>query len=209
MKHCTIYSHGCYESWMKIFQMLQMIIMINRYWSSSGWPIDALYSYFHLMSLKTSSGLSPNFYFHCDGKTSVRNCCLSCSPKPVDLMKDQQLYNVDHPLDQQDFIVTKLQYKYSLHVSIIYPVFYKFILWRTTHFVFEPAVFLNYWFLEQALILLKVEHWVKRDIKYAYNGRSIFVHFLFKALLYRVDRAWLTSSLCVFAGNAQWHQHQH
>ena len=59
---------------------------------------------------------------------SVRNCCLSCSPKPVDLMEDQQLYNADGPPDQQHFIVTKLQYKYLLHVSIICHVFYKFIL---------------------------------------------------------------------------------
>ena len=42
----------------------------------------------------------------------VRNCCLSCSPKPVDFMENQQLYNLDGPLDQQHFIVTKLQYEY-------------------------------------------------------------------------------------------------
>ena len=88
---------------------------------------------------------------------SVRNCCLSCSPKPVDLMEDQQFYNAGGPLDQQHFIVTKLQYKYSLHVSIVYHVFYKFILWRTTHFYFGPTVFLNYWSLDRARILLKVE----------------------------------------------------
>ena len=34
-------------------------------------------------------------------------------------MEDQQLYNLDVPLDQQHFIVTKLQYKYTLHFSII------------------------------------------------------------------------------------------
>ena len=43
-------------------------------------------------------------------------------------MEDQQLYNLDGPLDQQHFIVTKLQYKVSLHFNIIYRVFYKFIL---------------------------------------------------------------------------------
>ena len=75
--------------------------------------------------------------------TSVRNCCLSCSPKPIDLMEDQQLYNLDGPLDQQHFIVTKLQYKYSLHFRIIFHVFYKFILWRTTHFFSGPTVFLK------------------------------------------------------------------
>ena len=76
---------------------------------------------------------------------SVRNCCLSCSPKPIDLMEDQQLHNLDGPLDQQHFIVIKLQYKYLLHFSTLCRVFYKFILWRTTHFFHGPTVFLNYW----------------------------------------------------------------
>ena len=39
---------------------------------------------------------------------SVQNCCLSASPKPVDFMWDQQLYNLVGPLEQQHFIVTKL-----------------------------------------------------------------------------------------------------
>ena len=73
------------------------------------------------------------------------NCCLSCSPKPIDLKEDQQLYNLDGPLDQQHFIVIKLQYKYLLHFSTTCRVFYKFILWRTTHFFHGPTVFLNYW----------------------------------------------------------------
>ena len=85
---------------------------------------------------------------------SVRNCCLSCSHKRVDLMEDQQLYNLDGPLDQQHFTVTKLQCKKSLHFSNIYHVFYKFILWRTTHFFGGPTVFLNNW------SLVKVEHWL-------------------------------------------------
>ena len=91
---------------------------------------------------------------------SVRNCCLSCSPEPVDLMEDQQIYNLDGPLDQQHFTVTKLQCKNSLHFSNIYHVFYKFILWRTTHFFGGPTVFLNNWSLDRVLILVKVEHWL-------------------------------------------------
>ena len=105
-------------------------------------------------------------------RASVRNCCLSCSPKPVDLMEDQQLYNLDGPLDQQHFIVTKLQYKYSLHFGIIYRVFHKFILWRTTHFFSGPTLFLNYWSLDQALILLKVEHWPGHVNHWNYEWRG-------------------------------------
>ena len=96
---------------------------------------------------------------------SARSCCLSCSPRPVDLMEDQQLYNLNGPLDQQHFTVTTLQYKNSLHFSIIYHVFYKFILWRTIHFLGEPTVFLTYWSLDQAVILVKVEHWSLRRVR--------------------------------------------
>ena len=42
-------------------------------------------------------------------------------------MEDQQLYNVDGPLDQLHFIVTKLQYKYSLHVIGLFKMFSRWI----------------------------------------------------------------------------------
>ena len=56
-------------------------------------------------------------------EASVRHCCLSSSLKAVDLMGDQKLYNLDGPLDQQHFTVTKLQYKKSLHFSITDHIF--------------------------------------------------------------------------------------
>ena len=94
-------------------------------------------------------------------RTVFRISRLSSSPTPVDLMQDQQLYNLDGPLDQQHFTVTKLQNKNSMQFSIIYHVFYKFILQRTTHFLGGPTIFLTYWSLDQAVILAKVEHWFR------------------------------------------------
>ena len=61
-------------------------------------------------------------------ESSVQNCCLSPSPKPVDFMGNQQLKNVTGPLDQQSFIITKLQYTYSLLFSVIHRILYKIIL---------------------------------------------------------------------------------
>ena len=90
-------------------------------------------------------------------------------------MEDQQLYNLDGPLNQQHFTVTKLQYKNSLHFSIIYHVFYTFILWRTTHFLGGPTVFLTYWSLDQAVILVKVVHWLWQCLR-IYTGNPHSQH---------------------------------